>query len=60
MGSLDYDERRELTRYLYDLDWDDGQTAEVQDYLRERLDALGGPVTIAQAWGDEDGGEWGE
>jgi hypothetical protein len=42
------DERRRLSWFLYDLDWDLGQRADVQDYLKERLDALGGPMTMEE------------
>lgn len=45
-------ERVRLTRILHDLDWDLSQRAEAQDYLIERLQTLGGPVSPAEAFGE--------
>lgn len=42
------EERRRLTWFLHDLDWDLGQRADVQEYLTERLEALGGPVSLKE------------
>lgn len=51
MADADFEERCELTRFLYDPDWDMGDRANVQDYLKRRLDALGGETTIEEAFG---------
>lgn len=46
------EERRQLTWFLHDRDWDMGDRGSVQDYLEQRLTALGGPVSLTE----DDGG----